>query len=221
MNPTQKLLKTAILPILIFLLPVAARAEILGKTTEVGVLAGYHFFQDSQNLKNRPVFGARIGYNFSKNFGLEGSMEMVGSRVQNKALFFSKEGQFRSPMDKVDLNFYRLDGIFYLRPQKKANPFISAGIGRTHYEPTISTDDMLTLNLGVGTKLWIQSDLALRVDLRDLLVGEGFQESFHNIQATVGLSFSFGPRSKPKPVAASKHKANPKAKAKAKKSSHK
>ena len=61
----------------IFLLPLSAHSEIRKGSFEVGPFAGYNFFESSQNLENRPVFGLRLGYNFTKHFGIEGTEQKI------------------------------------------------------------------------------------------------------------------------------------------------
>lgn len=181
----------------VFLLPLSARSEIKAGSFEVGPFGGYNFFENSQNLENRPVFGLRLGYNFTRHFGIEGAVEFINSRVDDKAKTGAQEGQFRSPMDKVDLTFYHLDAVYHFMPDGKFNPFVLAGFGGAHYNPTISTKDMAAFNVGLGAKYSLTDHIALRVDLRDYMVTEVFQETYHNIGATLGITFSFGGKSKP------------------------
>ena len=84
----------------VFLLPLSARSEIKAGSFEVGPFGGYNFFENNQNLENRPVFGLRLGYNFTKHFGIEGAGEFISTRVDDKARTDITEGQFRSPMDR-------------------------------------------------------------------------------------------------------------------------
>jgi hypothetical protein len=62
---------------LVFLLPLSARSEIRAGSFEVGPFVGYNFFQSSQNLKNGLLFGGRVGYNFTRHFGIEGAGEYI------------------------------------------------------------------------------------------------------------------------------------------------
>ena len=52
----------------IFLLPLTARAEIKAGSIELSPFVGYNFFEKRQNLENSPVYGGRIGYNFTNHF---------------------------------------------------------------------------------------------------------------------------------------------------------
>ncbi len=181
----------------VFLLPLSARSEIRAGSFEVGPFGGYNFFEKDQNLKDRPVFGGRLGYNFTSHFGLEAALEFIGSRVDDKTITGSREGQFRSPMDGVDLTLYHLDAVYHFIPDGKFNPFVVAGLGGAHYSPEISTKDMAAFNIGMGAKYWVTDNIALRVDVRDYMVTEIMQESFHNLGATIGITFAFGGKAKP------------------------
>jgi OOP family OmpA-OmpF porin len=186
----------------VFLLPLSARSEIREGSIEVSPFVGYNFFQDKQNLKDRPVFGGRIGYNFTPHWGIEGTFEFIKSGVDDKSKTNLKEGQYGSPMDDVDLSFYHLDAVYHFMPYGKFNPFVVAGIGGAHYNPKISDHDMAAFNVGVGAKYWITEQIALRADLRDYMVTEIVQETYHNFAATVGVTLAFGGRERPAPAQA-------------------
>lgn len=186
----------------VYLLPLAARAEIKGGSAEVGVFGGYNHFQNSQNLNHRPVFGARVGYNLTPHFGFEGVLEFVHSRVADSGKTGTKEGQFRSPTDSVRSTFYHIDAVYHFMPESKITPYLVAGYGGAHYSPKISNRDMSAFNAGVGVKYWLADNLALRADIRDYIVTEVFQDTYHNIAATLGITFAFGggSKSESKPV---------------------
>ncbi|MFH2119977.1 MAG: outer membrane beta-barrel domain-containing protein [Pseudomonadota bacterium] len=189
----------------VFLLPLSARSEIKAGSFEVSPFVGYNLFENSQNLKDRPVFGGRLGYNFTRHFGIEGAVEFINSRVDDKAKTGGKEGQFRSPIDGVDLTFYHIDAVYHFIPDGKFNPFVVAGFGGAHYRPTISTKDMAAFNVGVGAKYWLTDNIALRVDVQDYMVTEIFHATYHNIGATIGITFAFGGKAKPVPAPVSRY----------------
>jgi OOP family OmpA-OmpF porin len=193
----------------VFLLPLSARSEIKAGSFEVSPFGGYNLFENSQNLKNRPVFGGRLGYNFTRHFGIEGVVEFINSRVDDRAITGAKEGQFRSPMDKVRLIFYHIDAVYHFMPDGNFNPFVVAGFGGAHYSPEISTKDMAAFNVGVGAKYWVTDNIAFRVDLRDYMVTEIFEETCHNVGATVGITFAFGGKAKPERAKVAKYEAKP------------
>ncbi len=189
----------------VFLLPLSARSEIREGSFEVTPFGGYNLFEDSQNLKDRPVYGGRLGYNFTKHIGVEGAVEFIRTRVNDRAITDTTEGQFGYPMDKVKLTFYHLDLVYHFIPDGKFNPFVVAGFGGAHYSPKISDDDMAAFNVGVGAKYWVTDNIAFRFDLQDYMVTEVFQETYHNVGATVGITFAFGSKAKPAPAPVAKY----------------
>jgi OOP family OmpA-OmpF porin len=193
----------------ISLQPLTAHAEIKEGSTEVGVFGGYNWFQNNQNLKDGPMFGGRVGYNFTKHFGMEAVGEYIDSSVDDRSLTGGSEGQFRGPTNSVDLTLYHLDAVYHFMPDGRFNPFVVVGFGLTHYNPDISDKEMAAFNVGVGAKYWLTENIALRADLRDYIVTEIFQETFHNVGASVGITFRFGGKGKPAPVQEAKYVPKP------------
>ena len=188
----------------------SGRSGIREKSIEVSPFVGFNLFEKRQNLKDSPIYGGRLGFNFTKHFGIEGTMEFINSRVDDKSITGAAEGRYRSPMDRVDISFYHIDAVYHFMPDRRWNPFVVAGFGGTHYSPKISNKDMNTFDLGVGSKYWVAEHIALRIDLRGNLVNEIFQEpprdqyNYHNINVTVGIVFAFGGKSKSEPKVAEK-----------------
>jgi OOP family OmpA-OmpF porin len=193
----------------VFLLPLSAHSEIKAGSIEVGPFVGYNFFESSQNLKSAPIYGARLGYNFTKHFGIEAAGEFIRTNVDDKTIRGYKEGQFRSPMDTVDLTLYHLDAVYHFMPDGRFNPFVVVGFGGAHYQPVISTKDMAAFNVGIGAKYWLTDNIALRVDVKDYMVTEIFQETYHNVGVTFGISFAFGGTAKPAPAPVAKYEPVP------------
>ena len=213
--PTMKVMYRAALMLaaFVFLLPLSARSEIKAGSFELTPFAGYNFFENGQNLKDRVVFGGRIGYNFTRYFGIEVAEEFIHTRVDDRARTALTQGQFGKPMDKVHMTFYNIDAVYHINPDGNFNPYISAGLGGVRYRPSISTKDMAAFNVGVGAKYWLTDNIAFRVDLRDYLVTEVFQDSYHNIRATFGITFAFGGEKKaPLRVQAQEYMAKPEVK---------
>ena len=181
----------------VFLLPLSAYSEIRAGSFEVGLFGGYNLFQNGQNLKAGPILGGRLGYNFTRHFGMEVAGEYIHSRVDDRTKPASTEGEYGYPMDGVDLTFYHINAVYHFMPDSKFTPFILVGVGGAHYSPEISRHDMAALNVGIGAKLSLTDNIALRFDLRDYIVNEVIQSSYHNFGATIGLTFSFGGQKKP------------------------
>ncbi len=173
----------------IFLLPLTARAEIKAGSVELTPFAGYNFFEKRQNLVNRPVYGGRIGYNFTENFGIEAAGEFMQTRVDDKSTPFDREGKFTAPIDSVKIYMYHLDLVYHFMSDGNFNPFISAGYGAANYNPKINSRNMSIIDFGVGAKYWLGDNVALRLDLRDNMV---YDDQINNLQATLGIVFAFG-----------------------------
>ena len=193
----------------VFILPLSARSEIRPGSFEIGPFGGYNFFQPNQNLENSPLLGLRLGYNFTKNWGIEATGEFIRSNVDDRGRRNITEGQFGSPMDGVDLTFYHLDAIYHFNPEGKLNPFVVVGFGGAHYKPVISTRDMAAFNVGVGAKYWLTDSIALRLDVQDYIVTEIMQSTYHNVGVMLGISFAFGGKAKPAPARVVKYEAKP------------
>ncbi|MHB8137858.1 MAG: OmpA family protein [Smithellaceae bacterium] len=191
-----------IIAALVLLLPLSVRAEIRAGSFEVNPYVGVNFFQHNQNLKTAPVFGGRVGYNFTKYFGIEIGGQFLRTHLNDSAKMDNTEGQFGYPMDRVDLYFYHIDAVVHLIPDGRINPFIVAGFGGANYSPSISNGGgMPAFNVGVGVKVWLMDNIALRFDVQDYIVTEIFQETYHNIGVTAGVVFAFGGRRAAAPAA--------------------
>jgi OOP family OmpA-OmpF porin len=190
----------------VFLLPLSALSEINAGSVEVEPFVGYNFFQHSQNLDDAPIFGARLGYNFTKYFGVEATGEYIRANVNDTGKMNNTEGQFGYPMTKEDITSYHVDAVIHFIPDGKFNPFIVAGFGGVHYGPSIQNGgDMPAFNVGLGAKYWLTDHIALRFDVQDYMVGEIFQETYHNIGVTAGIVFAFGGKAKPEPAPVAKY----------------
>ncbi|HBG06859.1 MAG: hypothetical protein A2075_04665 [Geobacteraceae bacterium GWC2_58_44] len=175
-----------------FLLPLPARAEIKAGSVELSPFAGYSFFQDRQNLENGPILGGRIGYNFTGHFGVEVTGQYVNSGVDDKSRSFTRQGEFTSPIDDVDIAMYHLDLIYHFMPESRFNPYVTAGYGAAHYSPKINNKNMSIIGAGVGAKYWVAENVALRVDVRDNMTTD---EHIHNVESSVGVVLRFGGKS--------------------------
>lgn len=181
-----------VVSVCVFLFPLAARADIQGKTFEANIFGGYNFFENSKNLADAPIFGGRISYNINRRYALELGVDLIQSHVADRALTGSMEGQFRSPMDKVNLQLYYVDALYHFTPESDLCPFVVLGIGGAHYSASIANSDIGVVVFGIGAKYRIVDQFGFRIDVRDNLVTEFFQESYSNIGITAGFTFTFG-----------------------------
>jgi|SRR5579859_813117 len=183
---------------LVLLFPYSAHPGVKGGSFEVSPFLGYNFFAPAQNLTDNLLYGGRLSYNFTKHFGLEGTLEFINTNVNDKTLTGAVKGQFRSPTDKVDLFLYHLDAVFTFNPDDDLNFFAVGGAGRVNYNPSIESGDMTTFDLGLGAKYWLSENLGLRIDARDDMVTEFlngntvFENHYQNINVALGVVLAFG-----------------------------
>jgi OmpA-OmpF porin, OOP family len=185
----------------VLLFPLSVRCEIKAGSVEISPFAGYNFFESGQNLNNHPLFGARVGYNFTDSLGIEAAGEFINSSVADKNKSYSQEGEFTNRSDSVKVTMYHLDMVYHFMPEAKFNPFIVAGYGAAHYSPKINDQNMSLIDFGVGAKYWVTDNIALRMDVRDNLV---LDNAIHNVQLALGVVFAFGGKDKAVPVPVAK-----------------
>jgi len=179
--------------ILLGAIPSLASANV-----EVGGLAGFHAFSDTNKLgtpsgsteseKNSALFGARLGYFLNDMIGVELELGVIPSEPRSMTL------------DVYNLT-YRAQGVYQFRAQQPENtiiPFLFGGGGLTQIVYSKNTDILRKGTepmgyLGVGTKLRAPNDLGLRVDLRVMLVpSSGSSSVTADLELTVSLYREFG-----------------------------
>ena len=162
--------------------PVAAgeRAGALSLSPFVG---GYTF-DGVEHLRTAPVYGLRIGYDLTENWGLE----IVGNYQATK--------RTQGTHSSINALSYRLDILYNLMPDGPLVPYLAiggGGITKGHgssYQGGSNTD--ATANAGLGLKYFLTDSIALRGDARQLFVFENHNSIMYNWEYTVGLTFLFG-----------------------------
>jgi len=143
---------------------------------------GSYFFDSDQGLLDSITYGATIGYDFNKNWGIEGSFNYINAEAEIGGA-------------DVDSYLYRVEALYYFMPESRWTPFIALGLG------DLDTYDFLsesTLDYGLGFKYYFTDKIAFRTDIRHVLPMPG-----NNFLYTAGLSFAFGGEKKavaPPPV---------------------
>jgi len=153
---------------------------------------GGYTFDGAERLETRPAVGLRLGYDFFKNFGLEGTFSYVPTR-------------FTTLVDgTVNVFNYRLEGIYNFMPERTVVPYLAIGGGGTTLEmPTEAVvshphNHSPTVNVGGGIKWFLNENLAIRADyhqnfLFDTSDANNKVEDFlMNYEYTLGLQILFG-----------------------------
>lgn len=160
----------------------AASAENrAGTITLTPVIGGYHY-DGTQGIDPNPIFGLHAGYNFTDRLGLE-------------ALFhYGRTKEYSTGIGKhLDVYHYRIEGLYSLFPKSAIVPHIAVGYGGissvAKNNGKYDTDSGV-FSYGLGAKFFLKDDVALRVDLRHLVIDHGPTDN--NYEYTVGLGFAFG-----------------------------
>ena len=129
---------------------------------------GSYFFDSEQNLLDSSTYGATIGYDFNKNWGIEGSFNYINAEAEIGGA-------------DVDSYLYRLESLYYFLPKSRWTPFIAFGLG------SLDADDSeFVFDYGLGFKYYFTDKIAFRTDIRHVLPMPG-----NNFLYTAGLSFAF------------------------------
>ncbi len=190
----KKKLASLILPIVAvcaMAAPVAA-GERQGAISVSPFVGGYTF-DGVQHLETSPVYGLRLGYDLTKNLGVEAVGEYLatdGTRSERS----------------VNALSYRLDLLYNFMPDGPLVPYlavggggITAGHGRDGLKIKGSTTDA-TANAGFGVKYFVTDSIALRSDARQLFLFEEHNSVMYNWEYTAGLTFLFGGKTAPAPA---------------------
>jgi OOP family OmpA-OmpF porin len=164
-------------------------AEVKAGSFSVTPFVGGYTFDGVQHLETSPIYGLRGGYNFTRNFGVEAVFGFATTDHTNGA-------------GDVDLYNYYLDAIYHFLPENRLVPFVAAGYGGVylHNDNLIKDVSQGAFNYGAGVKYFFTDALALRADVRHLIMTK--DETLNNLEYTIGLSFVFGgEKPAPPPVA--------------------
>ncbi|MDA3901909.1 MAG: outer membrane beta-barrel domain-containing protein [Desulfuromusa sp.] len=157
-----------------FSLPVAAENQ--SGAYSISAMLGRQMFEGNLSLDTSEVWGVGIGYNFDKNWTVEGVYTSTNADAEDASTTDTK------------VETYHLDALYHFWPDKKLVPYFAAGLGAIYSSPDVGPDrDHLLFNYGVGFKYFFLDDLiALRADVRHLV---DFPEPDNSLQYSVGLTF--------------------------------
>jgi OmpA-OmpF porin, OOP family len=159
----------------------AVSAQVRPGTFSVTPYFGGYLFDKDQQLRNDPVAGINLGYNFTKYFGVEASGDYIATRY-DLPVSHSRDS---------DVGNYRLDGVLHLLPEGRLVPFIFAGFGgqSINYPRGVPNRVASAVDYGAGMKFFFTPWLALRGDVRQIYI---FDNSRKDFEYTLGISFYFG-----------------------------
>ncbi|GAB6082417.1 OmpA family protein [Desulfuromonas carbonis] len=164
---------------LILILAVPALAANQGGTYTLTPLVGGYLFEGQQNVeRNAPTLGLALGYNFDRNLGTEATLQYINANTN------------RGGGKDINGYLYRIDGIYHFFPGNMVVPYLAAGFGGLTLNPYFNEEETNGLfDWGGGLKIYGSDNLALRLDVRHLLV---FDHPENNLAYTAGLMYQFG-----------------------------
>jgi OmpA-OmpF porin, OOP family len=180
-------------------------AGVKAGSFSAGFEDGWYCYDPQENITNSTQAGIWVGYDATKNVGIEAKLGYSGSLNQDET-------------QKVRSWTYRLDGLYYFMPDKTFVPYAALGAGVRSTRFTNDTMDVdaytggdrnfLTVDVGVGMKYFITDYLVARIDVMDVMLpGDNKSKFLNNIEATLGIGFYLAKKPKtqapsPAPAAA-------------------
>jgi hypothetical protein len=172
-------------------------AENVGKTWHVEGYVGA-YIPKPDIFDNQVTLGGRVGYDFTKNMGLEGSLGWFGS---------SKDFDVSPGVTaEIDADFIMTDFsfVYTLFPEKKFNPKLYGGIGGAFVSADVLVDapgggiffsgiddDAFTVHFGGGSKISINEVMYFRFAGR-MRYYENRDDDEIDSEFTGALGYTFG-----------------------------
>ena len=151
---------------------------------------GGYFFADSDQYQPAFMYGVRLGYDIAgasiaDSLGIEATYNHFSAASENNS-------------GSADADLFRLDAFYPIFPRNKVVPFLALGVGGIAINAAHSETNPL-LNYGAGVKYFFESNLALRLDARHVLVYDNV-DTHNNFEFSAGVSYYFGREPKKSPV---------------------
>ncbi len=177
-------------------------AGVKAGSISAGFEDGWYVFDGQEDVTNTTQAGIWIGYDATKNIGIEAKLAYSGTLNDDET-------------QKVRVWTYRAEGLYYFMPDSTFVPYAALGVGARSTRFTNDTMDVdayvggdrnyLTVDVGLGVKYFITDYLVARLDVRDVMLPSKYKEDFlNNIEATLGIGFYLAKKPKaeaPEPAA--------------------
>jgi len=116
-----------------------------------------------------PTYGARLGYNFNRAFGVEVGWSQAKPNLNLGSYHCCASGNGGN-FGTLTVNSYEADALFSYG-SRKASGYFAVGLGATSMRPTIggvsmNSNTRFTSNVGLGGKFRLGPQVAIRVDGR-------------------------------------------------------
>jgi OOP family OmpA-OmpF porin len=172
---------------LVLCFPGLASAQIQEDSLHLSVMGGAIFPDNSVNLDNGAIVGLGLGYNFTKNWGIEG----FGHYAFN---LDDKEVDPGEIARDNDIYFGRFNVIYHFLTDYNFVPYATLGVGAMKIDSQWEDGDYTsaTANAGIGFKYFFNEVVALRVEANEVVAFKKEDgDRFSAPTVTAGLTFQF------------------------------
>jgi len=156
----------------------------------LSLTGGGYSLGSSADIDGDYTYGVKLGYEINGN--------SFRDRLGIEAVYLRIDGEENVTKEDVDVTVARLDLLYLFNPLKKAKriaPFLTVGAGGYFTDGGSETTTAALVAYGMGSKFLLTDSLALRMDLRQLLVfDDGTRTDY---EYTLGLTYRFGVEKKP------------------------
>lgn len=160
-----------------------ALAEIRPGSFTISPMGGGYVFDDDRALLDLgKTFKLGLGYNFTQNIGTELSASYIHTDANSVG---DKDIYAVQPC---------LDLLYHIMPDNELVPYIALGVsGIIFNNDEVEIDDSVQANAGLGFKLAVSENVALRADGRYY---RALEEDYDEFALTAGLEFQIGGKKK-------------------------
>jgi OOP family OmpA-OmpF porin len=173
-----------------------ASAQMSGETVHLTLSGGAIFPNDKIALDNGAVFGLGIGYNFTKEWGIEAFGYFAPNLDDDGLLPNVTRARYGNRVFDNDVTMVRLSALRHFDTGTNFTPYVSLGFGGQFInrdQPIYEDYRSFAANAGIGFKYFFNEIVALRVEANDSL---GFSKKqgarFNAPVVTAGLTFQIG-----------------------------
>ncbi|MBN1472619.1 MAG: OmpA family protein [Syntrophaceae bacterium] len=179
---------------------------------------GVSFFENNQSIhknSNWGTYGLRGGYNFTKNFSVEGFLSYTQVELETP-VWYNYPWQ--------DIYRYGIGGLYHFMPDGRFVPYVALGLGGIYYSKGLNAyndpefyekyeSNRFAVDYGAGLKIFLTENIALQTDIRHALSLNSRQDNPHHIHndllISFGMNFNFGGGKKEGPPTPPKIEAAP------------
>ena len=164
---------------LVFAMPSHAGVQ-LNRFSITPYIGAYTFDSEIRLVRQtNPVGGLKIGYDLTDRWGID-LVGMIDTAGENGV------------RDNLYKNMIRLEGLYDLRVDSRLIPFLAVGGGSVSFHPDSKiTGSNLIFDYGLGAKYFIRKNLALRADIRHLLMFSNGAHDRNDFEYLVGATWYF------------------------------